>query len=882
MSIKIKPLYIIGILILLVAIPLTIILVRQQQIFRSKATGSVSYSFSPASASHQVNEGFDVQITLDTSGSNVSFVDFNMTFNKDVLQLGSFTPSSTFNTIVTNAPPDNSTGTFHFVAGNNSTTQVVGSSVVIGTIHLVGKANGVGQVTLSSKETTLRTDPPSDVTANGATGTYTITSTAITGTVSPSPTTTANKVSFQFNPPADSKQVGNSFDVGVGLNTGSNNVSFVDFTISYDKNLLNMDSFSPTTTLNTVVTNGPPNNDTGTFHFVAGNNSNNPVTGSNINLGIIHFKAKANGTAQVKLDSKELTVRNNGSPTDIAADGASGVYTIQAGPTPPPPSSPPVQVFTVSYKLAETIGGLADSANQWLPYNSDPTETTFKFADSSPGAKQVCVQFKGSDGTTSTPQCVQIELVNQPTITGCNLDFDSAGSVSFTIFGQGFGTKKGTVTVSDRGAGNLLSWTDTQVKTQSFSGAPTGQNFPITLTTSQGTSADGICSAISQLALGAKLFCPQVTPRDITGVQITLAEGIAGGKVYKQTVTLTKDGVITGLTTKLVEGRDYSLGIKVAKSVRRVVQFTAVRDTTNVNITPTGTNKLPLGDIFPLDGGDGVINSADKAEMNREWVIDSQANVSLARPGDLNNDSLVNSFDWSCMRQDFNSADAPEPQGGPISGLSSSPVPSSGSTNNVTVVNTVLSPVPTVGSSGTKRVFVTSQTYDGNLGGITGGDQKCQTSANSANLGGSWKAWLSDSNTDAKNRIPDAKYVRIDGQTIANSKAILTSNIGNNFLQNPIDIDERGNIYSSSHNGVGQNPEVWTGTEYNGTKIFGTASNGTQAVVDCSDWTTNASNLSTGVTGLSNITFGVGWTRNAFGGVGTLCYRQASLYCFEQ
>lgn len=51
----------------------------------------------------------------------------------------------------------------------------------------------------------------------------------------------------------------------------------------------------------------------------------------------------------------------------------------------------------------------------------------------------------------------------------------------------------------------------------------------------------------------------------------------------------------------------------------------------------------------------------------------------------------------------------------------------------------------TNGPSGAKRVFVTSATYDGNLGGLEGADAKCALAAESANLGGRWKALLSSS-----------------------------------------------------------------------------------------------------------------------------------------
>jgi hypothetical protein len=53
----------------------------------------------------------------------------------------------------------------------------------------------------------------------------------------------------------------------------------------------------------------------------------------------------------------------------------------------------------------------------------------------------------------------------------------------------------------------------------------------------------------------------------------------------------------------------------------------------------------------------------------------------------------------------------------------------------------------------TKRVFITSTIYKGNLGGLSEGDAKCQARADAVGLGGTWKAILSTSTVPAKSRI---------------------------------------------------------------------------------------------------------------------------------
>jgi hypothetical protein len=54
-----------------------------------------------------------------------------------------------------------------------------------------------------------------------------------------------------------------------------------------------------------------------------------------------------------------------------------------------------------------------------------------------------------------------------------------------------------------------------------------------------------------------------------------------------------------------------------------------------------------------------------------------------------------------------------------------------------------------------KRVFVTSNQYPGNIGGVTQGDAICTLAAQAANKGGAWKAFLASSTEDAVSRMAD-------------------------------------------------------------------------------------------------------------------------------
>ena len=72
-----------------------------------------------------------------------------------------------------------------------------------------------------------------------------------------------------------------------------------------------------------------------------------------------------------------------------------------------------------------------------------------------------------------------------------------------------------------------------------------------------------------------------------------------------------------------------------------------------------------------------------------------------------------------------------------------------------------------------KLVFVTSGSWNGNLGGLTGGDGKCQTLANAAALGGTFKAWLSNNTNNPQSRFVKSTtgYALTTGKDVAKTWA---------------------------------------------------------------------------------------------------------------
>ena len=164
----------------------------------------------------------------------------------------------------------------------------------------------------------------------------------------------------------------------------------------------------------------------------------------------------------------------------------------------------------------------------------------------------------------------------------------------------------------------------------------------------------------------------------------------------------------------------------------------------------------------------------------------------------------------------------------------------------------------------TRRVFVTRKGYGSLFGAVATADSECQTVANSAKLGGNWRAWFGVSGNVPRDRFgaSTAPYRLLDGTQIASSSAVILSKNTNIALEHAIDRDETNTPVVA-----GEQQEVWTGTNVNGD-----VGNGT-----CDHWTSSA----LGVTGTVGVT-------NKATPEWTAVYLQTCdrtglrLYCFEQ
>jgi hypothetical protein len=165
-------------------------------------------------------------------------------------------------------------------------------------------------------------------------------------------------------------------------------------------------------------------------------------------------------------------------------------------------------------------------------------------------------------------------------------------------------------------------------------------------------------------------------------------------------------------------------------------------------------------------------------------------------------------------------------------------------------------------------VFVSSKLYSGGgLGGLSGADSACQTLAQAAGLTGTFKAWLSDSTTDAASRLTHwpTPYVRTDSMQVASNWTQLVSG----SLTNAIDLTEtKGTPPTGS---IAANA-VWTNTNGSGTKF---------STTDCGDW--KQSNGTVNAFHFGDATRNdAAWTLNSQSTyTGSFCSGTASIYCIQ-
>jgi hypothetical protein len=123
------------------------------------------------------------------------------------------------------------------------------------------------------------------------------------------------------------------------------------------------------------------------------------------------------------------------------------------------------------------------------------------------------------------------------------------------------------------------------------------------------------------------------------------------------------------------------------------------------------------------------------------------------------------------------------------------------------------------------RIFVSSLTYDGNLGGLSGADSKCSALASAAGLERVYKAFIGSSANSLKSRFTLIGPVYNFRDESTSNKIV---NLGSDLFDADVE-DLLANI-EYDENGDSVTDTVWTGSDSEGENAL---------TSDCQNWSSN-------------------------------------------
>lgn len=155
-----------------------------------------------------------------------------------------------------------------------------------------------------------------------------------------------------------------------------------------------------------------------------------------------------------------------------------------------------------------------------------------------------------------------------------------------------------------------------------------------------------------------------------------------------------------------------------------------------------------------------------------------------------------------------------------------------------------------------QRLFISTEIFEGNLGGLAGADAKCQASAVAAGRGGNWRALLSDETIAASTRLTffDDVYDFAEQELLRP-----TSSTDWPFLP------DGALVHVTASAVTLDDPQAWSGTRLDGTAT----------TFACEDWS-SSSLIKFGTVGSGEA--GVQWLEDFDGS----CASPHRLYCLEQ
>lgn len=117
-------------IIIVVALPLTVFLVRQNQEVRSKAAPATTLSFSPTTKTVKVGDAFTLDVVIDTGGNQVYIAELYISYDPSKLEATNITYGPLFPNVPISGKVDQSGRASITLASENPQTPAVGTGVM--------------------------------------------------------------------------------------------------------------------------------------------------------------------------------------------------------------------------------------------------------------------------------------------------------------------------------------------------------------------------------------------------------------------------------------------------------------------------------------------------------------------------------------------------------------------------------------------------------------------------------------------------------------------------------------------------------------------------------------------------------------------------------
>jgi hypothetical protein len=267
------------------------------------AAGTASLSLTPASGTFSQGATVNVNIYEDSGSDTVNAVQANFSYPASMLTFTGITNSSAFGV---DAQSTGGGGNVNIARG--ATTAVAGNQLVA-TVHFTVSNGGTANLNFTGGSAVVRsTDNGAEsLTTNGAS--YNL--------ISPA--------TMNLSPATKTMNVGDSVSVSIYENSGGTAVNAVQADLNYPTSYLTFVSIDPASssafTVDAQATGG-----NGSVKI--GRGTTTPVTGNQL-VGVVHFTAKAAGTASITFAGTTALIRSSDNGAESLTN-TGAAYTISA------------------------------------------------------------------------------------------------------------------------------------------------------------------------------------------------------------------------------------------------------------------------------------------------------------------------------------------------------------------------------------------------------------------------------------------------------------------------------------------------------------------------------------------------------------------------